>query len=58
MDRVGSAIWDIAKEPVSVGQIADSLTARFSVDRAQCLADIAPFIDELLAEGLLRQLPG
>lgn len=58
MDRVGSAIWDIAREPVSVGQITDALTARFTVDRDQCLADIVPFIDELLAEGLLRQLPG
>lgn len=54
MDRVGSAIWDIAAQPVTVGEIADQLTATHDVTRDQCVSDIAPFIDDLLAEGLLR----
>lgn len=57
MDRIGSAIWEIAAEPVTVGAIADALTARHDVERAQCLADIVPFVEQLLAEGLLRQSP-
>jgi len=58
MDEVGSALWAIAAEPVSVGSIADALTQRYEVDRAQCLADIRPFIADLISEGLLRRLPG
>lgn len=55
MDRVGSAIWALAAAPVTLGQITDALTASHEVDRGQCLADVAPFVDELLAEGLLRR---
>jgi hypothetical protein len=54
MDRIGSAIWEIAAQPVTLGEIADALTARFEVGREQCLSDVAPFVDELLTEGLLR----
>jgi len=53
MDRVGSAIWEMTAEPLTVGQIADALTARFEVNREQCLSDVAPFVGDLLAEGLL-----
>jgi len=55
MDRVGSAIWEIAARPVTIGEIADALAASHDVSRAQCLSDIAPFIDDLVAEGLLRR---
>jgi hypothetical protein len=58
MDQVGSAVWALAAEPVSVGAIADSLTERFDVERGQCLADIQPFVSDLIAEGLLRRVNG
>ena len=53
MDRVGSAIWELTATPVTVAEIADKLTAQHDVSREQCLADVAPFISDLLAEGLL-----
>ncbi len=56
LDRVGCAIWEIAANPVTVGEIADALTATHDVDRAQCMLDVTPFIEGLLAEGLLRRL--
>ena len=58
MDEIGTAIWSIAAQPVTVSQIADSLTALFNVEREQCLADIGPFVAELIKEGLLRRLGG
>jgi len=58
MDQVGSAIWSIAAEPVSVGSIADTLTERFDVERQRCLAELQPFVADLIEEGLLRRLPG
>lgn len=56
MDRVGSAIWAIAAEPVTVGGIADQLTRDHDVSRDDCLSDILPFIEELVSEGLLRKV--
>lgn len=56
MDRVGSTIWTIAAEPVTVGGIADQLTRNHDVSRDRCLSDILPFIEELVAEGLLRKV--
>lgn len=57
MDQIGSAVWAIAAEPVTIAQIAESLTERFDVERERCLADIRPFVGDLIAEGLLRRLP-
>jgi hypothetical protein len=53
MDKIGLAIWGLTAKPISVGEIADALTASHDVSRAQCLSDVAPFIGDLLAEGLL-----
>ena len=56
MDHVGTAIWGMADKPITVGAIADGLTETHDVERSQCLADILPFVEELVAEGLLRRL--
>lgn len=54
MDRIGTAIWELAETPVTIGEIADSLIERHEVDRQRCLADVVPFVEDLLSEGLLR----
>ncbi len=56
MDHVGTAIWELADEPVTVGAIADALTQSHDVERVQCLSDILPFVEDLVGEGLLRTL--
>lgn len=56
MDAIGSAIWSLAAEPLSVGALADRLTEQYEVDRDRCLADIQPFVGDLIEEGLLRRL--
>ena len=57
MDQVGSAIWSIAAQPVTVGTIVDELTATHDVERGQCAADVLPFVRELIDQGLLNRLP-
>jgi hypothetical protein len=57
MDQVGSAIWSIAAQPVSVGANVEQLTETHEVERDQCAADVLPFIGELLAQGLLHRVP-
>lgn len=56
LDRVGAIIWRIADTPRSVGQIADKLIELHDVDRARCLADVIPFVRELLEAGLLQRI--
>lgn len=56
MDRVGAQIWKIAESPRTVGEIADRLVETHEVDRARCLADILPFVGELVEAGLLRRV--
>ena len=56
MDRVGATIWKIADSPRSVGEIADRLVESHDVERSQCLADILPFVGELVEAGLLRRV--
>ena len=55
LDRVGAAIWGIAAEPRSVGEIADALVETHDVERGQCVADLLPFIDDMIEAGLLRR---
>ena len=57
LDEIGALIWKLSAEPVSVGAIADVLVESHDVDRETCLADLTPFISELLDEGLLHRLP-
>ncbi len=56
MDEVGGEIWRIAEQPVSASEIADRLTQTHDVERAECLRDILPFIDEMISAGLLRRI--
>jgi hypothetical protein len=55
IDEVGAVIWGLAEKPISVGEIADRLIELHDVDRSRCLADISPFIEDLLASGLLKR---
>lgn len=56
LDRVGATIWRIAGSPRTVGEIADTLVESHAVERAQCLADILPFVDDMIHAGLLHRV--
>ena len=54
LDQVGARIWESLKRPVSVGSIAERITADYDVDRARCERDIRALLRHLLAKGLVR----
>lgn len=53
LDRVGTDIWRLAAQPVTLGAMVDSLVAQYDVDRATCLADVAAYVDRLVEAKIL-----
>lgn len=53
LDEVGSRIWDLMQEPVSISKLVDQLISEFDVTPDECLQDILSFLDELLNRDLV-----
>lgn len=53
LGEVGGRIWELLEEPVTVGALVQKLTAEYDVSAEQCRADIEPFLNKLLSQGLL-----
>lgn len=50
---VGSRIWALIEEEVSVAEICDALLEEFSVDRVTCEREVVQFVEQLGEEGLV-----
>ena len=53
LGEVGGRIWELLEEPMTVSALVKKLTAEYDVTAERCRADIAPFLEKLLAQGLL-----
>lgn len=53
LTEVGSSVWALLREPVSVRQIAGVLCAEYDVTSDVALKDIAEFLDVLLTKKLV-----
>jgi hypothetical protein len=53
LGAIGGGIWALLDTEKSFAQIIDALTEKYEVDRAQCEADTAVFLEQLGAQGLL-----
>lgn len=56
LNAVGSAVWKMLAEPVSVGEIRNALVEQFEVDRRQCLEDLFSLLRDLLDHRLIVQV--
>lgn len=54
LNIVGLSIWKIVQAPTGFSQIIDSLVEEYEVGRDECAAEAEPFVEKLLAEGLLE----
>jgi hypothetical protein len=54
MDAIGSRIWALIKQPLSVSELCDILLGEFDVDREQCEKDVLGFLNELVEGNLVR----
>jgi hypothetical protein len=53
LDEVGSRIWELMEQPVSLGELINSLVTEFEVSRDECFQDTMEFLDDLFAKDLL-----
>lgn len=54
LNDIAAAIWERIERPIGVGELCDSLRRMYKVSREECEADVLPFLEQLLAKGLLR----
>ena len=54
MDPIGSRIWELIEDPMSVSQLIDILLDEFNVDRKQCEQEVLTFLNKLAGDHLIR----
>lgn len=59
LDPVGAAIWDLLAEPAGMDMIVAHVAQSFDAPDPDVLhQDLAEFVEDLLKQGLLRQVSG
>jgi len=53
MDKVGSRIWDILEQPVSLKILIDKLMSEYQVSEQQCTFDTIAFLNKLREKKLV-----
>ncbi len=54
LNEIGAAIWERIERPLGVGALCEALQGVFDVSPERCEAEILPFLDLMLAKGLIR----
>lgn len=53
LDEIGSAIWEMIGEPVTVNQIVSGLLTEYDVEQEQCENDVIKFLNRLFRKKLI-----
>lgn len=53
LGEIGGRIWALLEMPMTLDALISKLTDEYDVSPEQCRADIMPFLNQLLARGLL-----
>lgn len=53
LDEIGTRIWDLLENSLSVSELVDKLTEEFEVEKDDCTRDTLEFLNDLLARNLL-----
>jgi hypothetical protein len=54
LDAVGSRIWQLLQQPVSIAAIRDTLLGEYDVTPERCTEDIRALVKQLLSHGLIE----
>jgi Coenzyme PQQ synthesis protein D (PqqD) len=52
-DDIGSRIWVLLNEPLTLPALVDKLTGEFDVDAAACRRDTEMFLQDLIKKGVV-----
>jgi hypothetical protein len=56
LDSIGSHIWQLVAQPITISALCTQLVAQYAVDEATCQQDVFNFLQQLLSEGLIRKV--
>jgi hypothetical protein len=51
---MGSQIWDLIKQPVTISQVIEGLLQQFDVEKEMCEEQVLSFLTHLLEERLIH----
>nr|WP_319565123.1 lasso peptide biosynthesis PqqD family chaperone [uncultured Rhodoferax sp.] len=51
---VGTRVWELLEQAVSMQTIVQAICAEYDVDEATCLADVQAFFNELLKDRMIK----
>ena len=54
LGSLGGRVWELLAQPMTLDQLTDAVCAEFDVDATTCLADLPRFLDDLLANGIVK----
>ena len=54
LGTMGSVLWSMLENPVSVHEIIDALLEKYQVERDQCEEEVLAFLNQAYQEGLLN----
>ena len=54
LNKVGTHVWQLLKDPHSVHHICDSVADHFDVDPSTCRADVVRFLTSMQQAGLIE----
>jgi hypothetical protein len=53
IDSIGSRVWELLEQPLSIGDLCSKLESEFDVTPETCRADVLAFLEELRQADLL-----
>jgi hypothetical protein len=54
MNPIGTRVWNLLKEPRSVGELRDALLGEYEVDAKLCERDLLDLLEKMKSEGLIE----
>lgn len=57
-NEVGAHIWTLLQEPMTFGELVDTLIEEYRVDRDQCTAEVRTLLGQMVKRNLLEVQPG
>lgn len=52
-DAIAQRIWELAAEPITLGDLCQRLCSEFDVDLTTCRADVSELIEYLVSEKVM-----